>query len=247
MPLMGHPGHADLIEFLRQSNQWLGQPELIIIVSAHWEESIPTILSGSSPELYFDYYNFPAEAYQITYPAKGAPEWAQKIEHLLSRDNIECRLDRWRGFDHGVFVPLKLMFPKADIPCLQISLMADLTANAHIRLGEALQALKTENVLILGSGFSFHNMKCFGKPGEDLKNEAFDHWLRETLLSESLMYREKHLRLSQWDQAPYARYCHPREEHLLPLHVCFGAAGDMKPTLVFNQTIMNRKASGFLW
>jgi aromatic ring-opening dioxygenase catalytic subunit (LigB family) len=138
-------------------------------------------------------------------------------------------MDSDRGFDHGLYVPLSLMYPEADIPCVQLSLIRGLDPVLHLRMGQALAALGGEDILMLGSGFSFHNMQEFfstSGPGipADLRNDAFQAWLAETCGSPGLSGRERLERLAAWETAPHARYCHPREEHLLPLHVIAGAA-----------------------
>ena len=146
---------------------------------------------------------------------------------LVEAGGMRARLDTQRGFDHGMFVPLKLMYPQAQIPCVQLSMLSSLDPAKHIALGKSLAALREKNVLIVGSGMSFHNLRAFFSPrlssiGE--RSEAFDRWLVETCTSRELSSEEREKRLVAWEQAPFARFCHPREDHLLPLHVCYGAA-----------------------
>ena len=140
------------------------------------------------------------------------------------------------------------MYPEADIPAIQLSLIRWLDATAHIALGNALRALMQKNILVIGSGFSFHNMYAFswqGNPRPDPKNDAFQDWLIETMTNlESQAEREQ--KLIQWESAPSARYCHPREEHLLPLHVCQGLA-DKPGKVVFDDAILGKRAVAFLW
>jgi len=246
LPLLGHPGHQHLVTFLQNIAERLGRPEAIVVVSAHWEQSVPTITAGSSPSLIYDYSGFPPESYEIEYPASGAPLLAEKIWSLLSANGVQARLDRGWGFDHGVFVPLKLIYPDASIPCVQLSLIESLDPLAHIKIGQALKELKNENILFLGSGFSFHNMRKFGQTTQDMNNIEFDQWLIKTLTDPDLSTREVEELLVNWEEAPHARYCHPREEHLLPLHVCYGIAG--KPAeVVFNNDILGKRATAFLW
>jgi 4,5-DOPA dioxygenase extradiol len=198
--------------------------------------------------MFYDYYGFPDEAYEITYPAPGSPELAEKIKGTLEENNIPARIDPQRGFDHGLFIPLKLMYPQADIPSLQLSLLRGLNPGAHIALGKALQKLMKENILVIGSGFSFHNMGAFhwGGPGRpDPANDAFQNWLIETCTG-PISQAEREQRLIEWEKAPAARYCHPREEHLLPVHVCQGMAG--KPAkLIFDDKILGKRSVAFLW
>lgn len=228
MPLLGDPGHQALVDYLSGLPEKIGKPSAILVVSAHWEEAVPTITAGATPPLIYDYYGFPEESYHIAYPCPGEPGLARQVKDVLQGAGIEARLDVQRGFDHGLFVPLKLMYPAADIPCVQLSLVSSLDAEAHLAVGRALQALDYENLLVLGSGFSFHNMKAFfGRPdaSADARNDAFQNWLEDTLANRQLPEAERYRRLADWQEAPHARFCHPREEHLLPLHVCYGIAG----------------------
>ena len=249
LPLLGDPGHAELVEGLRGLGRDLGRPSAILVVSAHWEEPEVRVTGGAAPELLYDYYGFPEEAYRIRYPAPGDPALAGRILETLSAAGIPARPEEARGFDHGVFVPLALMYPGADIPCVQVSLIRGLNPRAHLDLGRALSALEGEDLLILGSGFSFHNMREFfsAAPGSpDTRNEAFQAWLTETCSSADLSAGERDRRLADWEHAPHARYCHPREEHLLPLHVCAGFGG--RPAArSWSWTVLGKRASAFLW
>ena len=249
LPLLGDRDHLEMIAFLQGVTPSLGTPAAIVVISAHWEEHIPTITSGATPPLIYDYVGFPEEAYRITYPAPGAPALARKLYKLLEKDGIDARMDDRRGFDHGLYVPLKIMYPAAEIPCLQLSLVCGLDPLIHLEIGRALAPLRNENILIIGSGFSFHNLGAFftspsGVP--DSGNIAFDNWLSETCCSSSISNDERLQRLADWEQAPSARRCHPREEHLLPLHVCAGFA-ETPAQQVFNGTIIGKRASAFLW
>ncbi len=249
MPLLNDAAHSEMLDFLGSITSLIGKPDAILLISAHWEESSASISSSATPPLIYDYYNFPEAAYEISYPAAGAPELANTVFNLLQSAGIEAKLDAQRGFDHGLFVPLKIMFPKADIPCVQLSILNSLDPQAHIELGEALRQLREKNVLIIGSGFSFHNMKAFKSAdsgGIDTKNEAFERWLIETCTDASLSEKQRKKRLIEWHLAPHARYCHPREEHLLPLHVCYGLAGTAA-RLVFDGRVIAKKTSAYLW
>ena len=249
LPLLGHPGHEAMVHFLQEITPTLGNPSAIVVISAHWEEDEVTITSGKAPHLIYDYHGFPLEAYDITYPAPGDPALAKKIHGLLNQSSIEARLDDQRGFDHGVFVPLKLMYPDATIPCVQLSLLTSLDSESHIRIGKALSALRNENLLILGSGFSFHNMRAIMSPDgspSDEKNEGFEDWLIDTCTNPTLSESAREKKLIEWSNAPFARYCHPREEHLLPLHICYGLAGSAGK-LVFDGRVINKKTSGYRW
>lgn len=249
LPLLEDPGHAAMNAFLRAFPASIARPDAIVVISAHWEAPAIGITGAARPPLLFDYYGFPAETYEYRYPAPGNPALAGRIAGLLQAAGIESRIDPERGLDHGVFVPLMLMYPQADIPCLQVSLSTSLDAAEHLRIGRALSALRAENLLLLGSGFSFHNLQAIfggGVDGDDPRNLAFEDWLAETCSSVELGEAERERRLVDWEQAPHARYCHPREEHLLPLHVCYGMAGGVAET-VFRQAVSGFVASAYLW
>jgi len=249
LPLLGDPAHQDMLSVFAKISAVLSKPSSILVISAHWEESQPTITSGVSPGLIYDYYGFPEASYAIPYPAPGNPALAHKIHALLQNQGIAVKLDDRRGFDHGLFVPLKILYPEANIPCVQLSLVNSLQPDEHIRIGKALAGLRADNVLIIGSGFSFHNLKAFfaaSTPETRAMNAAFEQWLVDTCSSPLLTERDREHRLVNWHDAPAARYCHPREEHLLPLHVCYGAAGSAAKR-VFRFEIMGKMASAFLW
>lgn len=248
-PLLDDPTHQQLVEFLQRAPSLFPTPDAIVVISAHWEENKVAITSGESPSLIYDYYGFPEESYHIQYSAPGAPQLAHSIHQTLQQKGIPSTLVEQRGFDHGMFVPLKLMYPQAQIPCIQISLLHNLNAQAHIVIGQALSALRDQNILFLGSGFSFHNMKAFysSSPGErDDANVAFEYWLNDTCTSSDLSDLQRLQRLADWVSAPGARYCHPREEHLLPLQVCAGLGGSAA-TRVFNDQVLGKQASAYLW
>ena len=251
MPLMDEANHRELTAFIRSISADLPRPKAILVITAHWEEKVATISSSPAPGMLYDYYGFPQETYQFKYPAAGNPVLAQTIADLLSTQGINSQLDPARDFDHGSFVPLMLMYPKADIPVVQLSLLKSLDPQAHIALGKALAPLREQGVLILGSGMSFHNMQAFfsENPTTWERSERFDSWLTETLTHAELGKNEKAERLAGWKHAPEALFCHPREEHLLPLHVCFGAASIASPNAakVFNGFLFDTKISAFLW
>jgi 4,5-DOPA dioxygenase extradiol len=248
LPILGDPGHKAMVDFMKKLPSQLRKPDAILVISAHWEESAATLLGAQNPAMLYDYYGFPDEAYEITYPAPGSPEVANTVAGLMKKQNIPAHIDPQRGFDHGLFIPLKLMYPQADIPSLQLSLLRGLNPAAHIALGKALGELMQENILVIGSGFSFHNMRAFswnGMDAPDPKNDAFQNWLIEVCTG-PISQSEREQRLIEWEKAPSARYCHPREEHLLPVHVCAGMAG--KPAkLIFDDQILGKRAVAFLW
>jgi aromatic ring-opening dioxygenase catalytic subunit (LigB family) len=249
LPILGDPGHKAMVDFMAKLPSQLRRPDLILVISAHWEEAAATVMGAEKPAMFYDYYGFPEQAYEIKYPAPGSPELAKKIVGLLEKAQVPARVDPQRGFDHGLFIPLKLMYPQADIPAIQLSLLRGLNPAAHVALGKALRGLKDLNILVIGSGFSFHNMGAFfggGMNASDPANDAFQNWLIDAVAGTANSQPEREQRLIDWEKAPSARYCHPREEHLLPLHVCVGMAG--KPgRLVFDDKILGKRSLAFMW
>lgn len=196
-------------------------PAAILIISGHWEERDFTLSSAAHPGMIYDYYGFPEHTYQVKYPAQGAPQLAAHIAQLISAAGLTAKLDDQRGFDHGTFAPLAAMYPAADIPVVQLSLRVGLDPTQHIAVGRALTSLRSEGVLIIGSGSSYHNMRRMG-PQAMPETKLFDDWLQETLVKSTVGARTE--KLVAWERAPAARAAHPREEHLLPLMVAVGAA-----------------------
>lgn len=224
-----------MADWLRHMKDGVGAvPKAIVVVSAHWEEREFSVTTGKAPPLLFDYYGFPEHTYQLKYGAPGAPDLAQRIRDLLEGAGLKTGADADRGFDHGVFVPFLLIYPEANIPVVQLSLKAGLDPAEHIRAGQALEPLRREGVLIVGSGMSYHNMRGFGRGTAD--SEVFDAWLTEAATETSPDARNE--KLSHWDQAPAARRVHPREEHLIPLMVAAGAAGQDLGRKVFDDHVM---------
>jgi aromatic ring-opening dioxygenase catalytic subunit (LigB family) len=198
-------------------------PTAILTVSAHWEESTFSVATTAKPGMFYDYYGFPEHTYSIQYAAPGAPELALRTVELCQAAGVNVTAVAQRDFDHGVFVPLMVMYPQANIPVLQMSLRRDLDPAAHIALGQALAPLREQGVLIIGSGFSYHNMRGYGPQGKETSAQ-FDDWLGHTVMGCTGVARAA--TLGAWQSAPSARACHPREEHLLPLMVAAGAAYD---------------------
>jgi len=249
MPLLGDPGHSEMVACLKSIASRIPRPEAVIVVSAHWEAHTPTITARKNPPLIYDYYGFPEESYRIQYPCLGEPVLATEIQQLLSRAGIDANLDEQRGFDHGLFIPLKIMYPAAEIPCVQLSLVHTLDPLTHIAIGRALEPLRNRNLLVIGSGFSFHNMRAFFAPEtEDSRrlNNAFEDWLKDTCTNETYSEAKRTDLLVHWSDAEGARYCHPREEHLLPLHVCYGVT-HTPASEHFTLRILNKNSSMFLW
>lgn len=250
LPLLGDPGHQPLAEFMKSLDSEVQQAKAILVVTAHWESLEPAITAQQNPALLYDYYGFPPESYEIKYPAPGNPELAAEIGRLLSAAGFSPHLETERGYDHGTFVPLKLILPDASIPVVQLSLISHLDPALHIQMGRALASLREQGVVILGSGMSFHNMRAFFSPNPDTlpKSDLFNRWLVNSLTSTGLSAEEKEKQLINWTSAPHGRFCHPREEHLLPLLVCFGAAKESPVAEVnFSGLLFNTRISAFIW
>lgn len=219
-------------------------PRAIVLISAHWLTPEFAITGHRKPHLIYDYYGFPAHTYELRYDAPGEPPLAEHISALMRESGLQVRVDPERGFDHGVFIPLKLMFPNADIPVIQLSLRRDLDAAAHIKAGKALSALRDEGVLIVGSGMSFHNMRGYGDARYTQLSAEFDHWLATAVQSPA---DQREALLADWKRAPHALLCHPPggEEHLIPLMVAAGAAADSVGQQAYSETIMQTTISAF--
>jgi aromatic ring-opening dioxygenase catalytic subunit (LigB family) len=169
----------------------------------------------------YDYYGFPAHTYSIQYPAAGSPELALRVKSLLDAAGYPTATDAERGYDHGTFSPLAVVYPEANIPVVQLSIRDDYDPAAHLSVGRALAPLRSEGVLIVGSGLSYHNLHALGPVGAE-PSRQFDQWLTKTLVDSATEERVK--RLLNWEQAPAARQAHPQEDHLIPLLVAVGAA-----------------------
>jgi aromatic ring-opening dioxygenase catalytic subunit (LigB family) len=218
------------------------KPRAILVVSGHWEERAFTFTGAEShPGLVFDYYGFPPETYRLAWPAPGAPWLAEEGSRLIEAAGLPAATDPARGFDHGVFVPLKVAFPEADIPVVQMSLHASLDPALHVAAGRALAPLRDEGVLIIGSGMSFHNLRAYGDPRVRQPASEFDRWLVHAAQAPA---DERSKLLSQWQSAPWARFCHPREEHLLPLMVAAGGS-DAPGRHDFGEEVLGGAVSGF--
>jgi aromatic ring-opening dioxygenase catalytic subunit (LigB family) len=241
---MGDPAQFDdLADYLRSVRTLPGTPpRALLVVSAHWEEGVPTVMTSPNPPILYDYYGFPPAAYEIKWPAPGQPELAARVRALLEKNGFDTAEDPRRGFDHGAFIPLKLTYPDADVPTVQLSLMRSLDPARHLALGRALAPLRDEGVLLLGSGLSYHNLRAFfGRTAGD-DSETFDRWLSETAVLEP---SERDRRLLAWEQAPAARAAHPREEHLLPLMVIAGAAGADRGSVAYSGHFVGKRISAY--
>ncbi len=220
------------------------RPRAIVMVSAHWLAPVFGVTANARPDLIYDYEGFPAHTYALRYPAPGEPALADRVTVLLDRAGIASQADPQRGFDHGVFIPLLLIFPHADIPVIQLSLLDTLDPAAHLDAGRALETLREEGVLIIGSGMSFHNMRGYGDPRYGPISDDFDGWLTAAVEAEPTRRAQA---LAGWADAPSARLSHPpgAEEHLLPLMVVAGAAGDDHGRRVFTDRVLETRLSAF--
>jgi len=199
----------------------LPRPEAVLAISAHWERSPLAFGTTRQRELIYDFYGFPDELYEVQYPAPGTAELAIEASRLLGEITV-VEHDEERGLDHGTWVPLLHMFPEADIPVLQLSLPASLSASAVYEAGKALAPLREQGVFILGSGGMVHNLRAVSWEGGPVPGWSadFDAWIVERLAAgdaESIVAFERH---------PLARYAHPRTEHFLPMLAALGAAGE---------------------
>ena len=221
------------------------RPKAVLVVSGHWETERPTVNTSPRPPLLFDYYGFPEHTYRLTYPVAGSPAVARRVRELLAASGMPCDEEPERGLDHGVFIPFKLIYPDADVPVVQLSLNRNLDASTHLSLGRALVPLRDEEVLIVGSGMSYHNLRDLfsSDPRSTSAAVEFDAWLNEAVTESDPAAREK--KLAAWHQAPGARAAHPRPEHLIPLMVAAGAAGEDPGRRTYNQPLLGKPVSGF--
>lgn len=216
----------DTVEFLKRLGKELGRPDAILCVSAHWDTAAPAVSGAERPETIHDFGGFPEELYRMRYPAPGAPALAARVNELLGGADIACTIAPTRGLDHGAWVPLKLIYPEADIPVTQLSVQPALGTGHHLRLGRALAPLREEGVLVLATGSATHNLSRIGR-GETPPEWArkFDEWLYRKIsdgaVEELLEYRML---------APHASIAHPTDEHLLPLFVALGAGSGESQT-----------------
>jgi aromatic ring-opening dioxygenase catalytic subunit (LigB family) len=234
-----------LATYLRGIDASIGiRPSAVLVISGHWECNVPTVLIAERHKLLFDYFGFPEHTYHLTYPASGSTTVATRVRELLGKSDIPCDVEHQRGLDHGVFVPFKLIYPDADVPIVQLSLKNNLDAAEHLAIGQALLPLRDEDVLIVGSGNSYHNLREFfsqsAAAGE--ASAQFDSWLGKAVTASSV---ERELMLSNWQNAPGARASHPRSEHLIPLMVAAGAAGEDVGKITYHEQMFGKMFSGF--
>lgn len=247
-PLTKDPSQFSVRQFLQDLPKKIPTPKTILLISAHWESSQVRILTKQEPALYFDYYGFPKELYNFKYPAKNNLDIVNKIAKIFDENKVPYKLDGERDYDHGVFVPLLLMYPNADIPVCQISLVKGLDPLTHIKIGEMLSSLREEEVLILGSGSSFHGFFLSVKKSELTKHsEIFDKSLDDVCTNINYSKEERKKKLIEWQKIPSAKYAHPREEHLLPLMVNVGASDGVAGERIYEDYYDNYKMGAYLF
>jgi aromatic ring-opening dioxygenase catalytic subunit (LigB family) len=246
-PPMGPPGTWDrMAAFLRGLPDDVGvTPRAILAVTGHWETDDLRVTAGTNPPLIYDYHGFPESTYHLQYPAPGSPALAAEVAGLLRAAGFPTVEDPERGFDHGVFIPFLVAFPEATIPVVELSVRRDLDPAAHLAIGRALAPLRENGVLILATGMSYHNLRGLfsADPRATAAAEAFDGWLTQAVCDADRAARDR--RLTDWEAAPGARQCHPREEHLLPLMVAAGAAGADRARQVYSDRVFGKALSGF--
>jgi len=220
----------------RKLGEQLPKLSAILMISAHWDTPVPTVSRATRPETIHDFYGFPAELYKLQYPAPGAPELAQATLLALQQAGIAAQLHDTRGLDHGAWVPLMLMYPKAEIPVTQLSLQADKDPAWHIALGRALRPLREQGVLIVGSGSITHNLRAIFKHPQ---GESVPDWVKEFIdwIAEKIAAGDIEALSAYRTRAPHAVQNHPSDEHLLPLFVALGAAGDIRKSQRLNHVM----------
>jgi aromatic ring-opening dioxygenase catalytic subunit (LigB family) len=217
-------------------------PKALLVVSGHWEEPAFMVSSAARPGLIFDYSGFPEHTYRLTWPAPGDPALAARVAELLNGAGLPSAVDSTRGFDHGVFVPLKVAFPAAKIPVVTLSLATSLDPAQHLSAGRALAPLRDQGVLIIASGMSFHNLRAYIQPETRERARAFDTWLTDAVEAPA---SERDALLAHWREAPFAAFAHPREEHLIPLMVAAGAGLESRGTRIFHDEPMGAAISAY--
>ncbi len=230
----------------RKLIEQLPEPSAILVISAHWETPIPTVSYVKQPETIHDFRGFPDEMYQLQYSAPGAPELADSVTLALQQAGIPVRADEKRGLDHGAWVPLSLMYSQANIPVAQLSLQSDKDPAWHISLGQALRSLREQGVLIIGSGSITHNLDALFKQPQGETAPAwvteFCDWIAARIEDGDEASLQAYRQL-----APHAEQNHPTDEHLLPLFVALGAAGDIKQSQRLNSVMTYEILAMDMW
>jgi aromatic ring-opening dioxygenase catalytic subunit (LigB family) len=208
------------------------RPKAVLMISGHWEAHSFTVSTSPRPPMLYDYYGFPEHTYRIQYGAPGSPELAERVRGMLEAGGLEAASDPARGFDHGTFSLMAPLYPEADMPVVQLSMQEAFDPEVHLEAGRLLAPLREDGVVIIGSGSSYHNLRHWNASAA-VPSRQFDDWLNETLVDASPA--ERKVRLGRWSEAPAARIAHPREEHLIPLMVAAGAAGDDRGARIYHE------------
>lgn len=208
------------------------RPKAILMISGHWEEDDVAIMGAAKPQMIYDYSGFPPHTYDITYDAPGAPDVAARALGLLQKAGIAAHIDPTRGFDHGLYAPMEVMYPNADMPIFQVSMLKSYDPADHFAMGRALKPLRDEGIMIIGSGLSFHNLRLPRGVGK-VPSAEFDAWLFEAMMAAPDKRRQAML---DWESAPAARICHEEEDHLVPIFVALGAAENEPAERIYHHT-----------
>ncbi|CAG5019083.1 unnamed protein product [Parnassius apollo] len=251
-PILGIEDDLQIAESLRNISKIVDLKRLkaVIVVTAHREEDSVTISSGNQHHLLYDYYNYPPASYKFKYDAPGDPVLAGKIHEAFDKAGIPSTLDEKRGWDHGVFIPMMLINPSADIPIVQVSILNNQNTSQHLNIGKVLYQFRKEAVAIFGSGMSYHNMAELRKAEKVndrvIVNEIFDSFLNKVLTGDVDAKKE----ILYWDKVPQGLESHPsgEAEHLMPLIVNIGAGGSSPGRNIFSSVYMHKFIlSGFIW
>ncbi|KAF2119963.1 Extradiol ring-cleavage dioxygenase, class III enzyme, subunit B [Lophiotrema nucula] len=259
MPVLGDPSQAQITKSLMTKVPKIlklgtdEQPKAIVLVTAHWSTNVVTISSAEKHELYYDYYGFPSEAYELKYDAPGSPEVADLVYDALKENGIEAKKDAKRGWDHGVFIPLLLIHPTASIPIIQLSVLTSEDPATHYAYGRALSSLRAQNVAIIGSGFaSMHNLRhMFSGITKTLDykklNQEWNEVVTDAVTTEGAEERAK--KFEGWRGWKGAYDMHPRggAEHFLPLIVCAGAAGEEAKAKRYKDEMVGLDIWSYYW
>ena len=235
MPILGDPGHADLTQTLKSMQPWVNELKAIILVTAHWETTEVSITGQEKPGLLYDYYNFPPEAYKLKYPGKGSPTIANELKTKLQNAGFKANLDTKRDWDHGVYIPMMLLRPQADIPIVQVSVLASQDPAELLKYGKVLAEFRKDGVGIIGSGMSYHKMAGFFAPNP-AGNLEF-----EKELNNALVDPKRKERFVKWRSWLGANDCHPlsKAEHFSPLVVIVGSSSDTDDVTIKNTRAMS--------
>jgi 4,5-DOPA dioxygenase extradiol len=228
--------HVPARQFLVDLGSRYRSVRAVLCISAHWNTVRPRVNTGNNHETIHDFYGFPPELYGIEYPARGSPDLGYQVVKLLRDSGLTCDIDPMRGLDHGAWVPLRLMYPNADVPVVQLSIQQNLDPAYHVALGEAIRDVRETGVLVLGSGGAVHPL---GNPQASLGPGApTDDWAKEfnTWLTSAVTGGDRESLINYRTIAPYALQAHPYPDHYMPLLAAFGAAGPGARGIVLHQS-----------